>query len=95
MGRLNLGRRFLGLRPFSYTKVGLAELVNKPEAEFEVVNCWCAAIAAGPADSHESQVSAKSGSLPAAAFGRSDGWQCVQRTSRSPSKFRFQRRLRQ
>lgn len=43
MGRLNLGRRFLGLRPFSYTKVGLAELVNKPEAEFEVVNCWCAA----------------------------------------------------
>lgn len=45
MGRLNLGRRFLGLRPFSYTKVGLAELVNKPEAEFEVVNCWCAAIA--------------------------------------------------
>lgn len=46
MGRLNLGRRFLGLRPFSYTKVGLAELVNKPEAEFEVVNCWCAAQAA-------------------------------------------------
>lgn len=46
MGRLNLGRRFLGLRPFSYTKVGLAELVNKPEAEFEVVNCWCAAVAA-------------------------------------------------
>lgn len=46
MGRLNLGRRFLGLRPFSYTKVGLAELVNKPEAEFEVVNCWCAAIVA-------------------------------------------------
>ena len=45
MGRLNLGRRFLGLRPFSYTKVGLAELVNKPEAEFEVVNCWCAAVA--------------------------------------------------
>jgi hypothetical protein len=47
MGRLNLGRRFLGLRPFSYTKVGLAELVNKPEAEFEVVNCWCAAVAVG------------------------------------------------
>lgn len=53
MGRLNLGRRFLGLRPFSYTKVGLAELVNKPEAEFEVVNCWCAAIAAGRYGSQE------------------------------------------